>query len=229
MQPDKRTIDFPLLFLIAGLIWVSFFITGIAIVSTHPETMAYLGQFGDMFGILNTAFSGFAMTGAVYAVILQTKQIDEQRKQVEEGKRHDEELMRREKFERLILGLRNISQRSLTWIFKIQESPTQQMATEFSTSMLDASNEPSLLAKLYFPGLDPILEQNVLGSLGKLTEAVRIYGNSDSNADRKTLFSEVTQIAKAMNEENSACIENAVKEMDGYIKTQNYNLSLLLK
>ena len=39
------------------------------------------GQFGDMFGAANSLFSGLAMVGVVYAVFLQTKEIEAQRQE----------------------------------------------------------------------------------------------------------------------------------------------------
>lgn len=70
--------------------------------------MEHLGQFGDMFGFLNALFSGIAMCGAVYAVILQTKQIQDQERQILDQKRHDEEMLRRVKLEALILELETL-------------------------------------------------------------------------------------------------------------------------
>ncbi len=38
------------------------------------------GQFGDMFGALNTSFSGFAMAGMIYVSLLQQKALQDQNK-----------------------------------------------------------------------------------------------------------------------------------------------------
>src|SRR5688572_17432336 len=39
------------------------------------------GQFGDMFGAINSLFSALAFAGVIYTLILQTKEIQEQRKE----------------------------------------------------------------------------------------------------------------------------------------------------
>jgi hypothetical protein len=41
------------------------------------------GQFGDMFGTLNAAFSGLAFTAIVYAIFLQRQDLEYQRKELE--------------------------------------------------------------------------------------------------------------------------------------------------
>jgi uncharacterized membrane protein YedE/YeeE len=41
------------------------------------------GQFGDMFGGLNTFFSGLAFLGVIYAIILQREELSLQRKELE--------------------------------------------------------------------------------------------------------------------------------------------------
>lgn len=41
------------------------------------EPQQFLGTFGDMYGVLNCLFSGFAMLGALYAIFLQRKELEE--------------------------------------------------------------------------------------------------------------------------------------------------------
>ncbi len=48
-------------------IWIS---SGIFLVILIPKSEAR-GQFGDMFGAINSLFSGFALCGVVYSIILQ--------------------------------------------------------------------------------------------------------------------------------------------------------------
>jgi len=47
-----------------------------------PE-WAESGQFGDMFGGLNTLFSGLAFFGVIYAILLQREELSIQRKELE--------------------------------------------------------------------------------------------------------------------------------------------------
>jgi len=41
------------------------------------------GQFGDMFGAVNSLFSGLAFAGIIYTIILQQREISEQREEIE--------------------------------------------------------------------------------------------------------------------------------------------------
>lgn len=47
----------------------------------YPD-MASRGQFGDMFGAINALFSGLALLGTIYAVILQQRELELQREEL---------------------------------------------------------------------------------------------------------------------------------------------------
>ncbi|UHD17959.1 DUF4760 domain-containing protein [Thiocapsa bogorovii] len=47
------------------------------------DTLADRGAFGDMFGVVNTLFSGFAFAGVIYAIFLQANQLELQKLELE--------------------------------------------------------------------------------------------------------------------------------------------------
>jgi hypothetical protein len=54
------------------------------------STLGQLGTYGDMFGALNCLFSGTALIGVVYAVILQRRELHHQQEEIERSKRDRE-------------------------------------------------------------------------------------------------------------------------------------------
>jgi hypothetical protein len=54
---------------------------GLAMVVLIPESDKR-GQFGDMFGVVNALFSGFAFAGVIYAVLLQREDLKLQREEL---------------------------------------------------------------------------------------------------------------------------------------------------
>lgn len=77
------------LFIVVGFL-LAFGLYFGAVRIAYPD-MATRGQFGDLFGGLNTLFSGLAFAGVVYAILLQRKDLELQR---EELKLTREELKR---------------------------------------------------------------------------------------------------------------------------------------
>lgn len=63
--------------LIIGLWFLSF-----VLISTFYSTPTERGTFGDMFGAINALFSGLAFLGLIIALILQKKELEEQRKEI---------------------------------------------------------------------------------------------------------------------------------------------------
>jgi len=50
------------------------------------STLGQIGAYGDMFGALNCLFSGSALIGVVYAVILQRRELHHQQEQIEQSR-----------------------------------------------------------------------------------------------------------------------------------------------
>lgn len=54
------------------------------ITSFKMEATPELGQFGDMFGAINTLFSGLAFAGIIYTILLQRNELSLQRKELQD-------------------------------------------------------------------------------------------------------------------------------------------------
>jgi hypothetical protein len=52
-------------------------------ISTQFSGWSERGTFGDMFGAVNTLFSGLAFAGVIYAIFLQSQELELQRKELE--------------------------------------------------------------------------------------------------------------------------------------------------
>jgi len=66
--------------IIAGVAWlITLIVTLVVFFRTCDATAARWGQFGDAFGTVNALFSGLALLGVVYAILLQREDIEIQR------------------------------------------------------------------------------------------------------------------------------------------------------
>ncbi|MBX3384508.1 MAG: hypothetical protein KF864_13480 [Phycisphaeraceae bacterium] len=66
--------------IIVGGAWLTMLgITLVVFVNACESTVARWGQFGDAFGTVNALFSGLALLGVVYAILLQREDIEIQR------------------------------------------------------------------------------------------------------------------------------------------------------
>jgi len=66
-----------------SIIFIIVFIGYFLFVFLVYPNMEKRGQFGDMFGALNTLFSGAAFLGVIYAILLQKEELGLQRKELE--------------------------------------------------------------------------------------------------------------------------------------------------
>lgn len=73
--PNVRTTGFIVLLLTVILIWSVSWVLGILLISSWEDR----GNFGDMFGAVNALFSGAALAGVVYAILLQRRDLELQR------------------------------------------------------------------------------------------------------------------------------------------------------
>ncbi|MFA0814105.1 hypothetical protein [Microbulbifer epialgicus] len=80
LQAGRRSISKdrsnPLYQLLAGVLLVQIVLGLIIYRIFAPDNH---GTFGDMFGVVNTLFSGLALAGIIYTLILQTKELEHQR------------------------------------------------------------------------------------------------------------------------------------------------------
>ncbi|MBL9140460.1 MAG: hypothetical protein JNK53_01220 [Phycisphaerae bacterium] len=69
--------------IIVGAAWVTVLIaTLVVFFGACDATAARWGQFGDAFGTVNALFSGLALLGVVYAILLQREDLELQRKEL---------------------------------------------------------------------------------------------------------------------------------------------------
>lgn len=69
------------LFVLFGVVVFLQLIVGL-LITTQFDTWADRGTFGDMFGAVNTLFSGLAFAGVIYAIFLQGKELELQREEL---------------------------------------------------------------------------------------------------------------------------------------------------
>lgn len=80
-EPEDKLNDlYKLIGLVVGLWIISWLVTDF-IISCSPETR---GQFGDKFGFVNSLFSGLALAGIIYSIILQKRELALQRLELKE-------------------------------------------------------------------------------------------------------------------------------------------------
>ena len=65
------------------VLWV---VSAIIILYIFPDSQDH-GTFGDLFGAINALFSGLAFLGVIIAIILQKKELEEQRKEIRESRK----------------------------------------------------------------------------------------------------------------------------------------------
>lgn len=77
-RKDPHQESFKTFFLLLLGILIIWIISGGAILITFKDWHTQ-GQFGDMFGAINSLFSGFAFAGIIYTILLQKKELFQQR------------------------------------------------------------------------------------------------------------------------------------------------------
>lgn len=142
--------------LLAALAWGFFVVVGTGVLGCSPQSLQFTGQLGDSFGILNSAFSAVGMSAAMYALILQIWQNYD-------SKEHDKEMLRREKFEKLLNGIDKFRVVLLTSSMKFFRGDLSKIETyDLGVDIMSAHSEALILARLYFPSfVDRVIPQKV--------------------------------------------------------------------
>lgn len=87
MAKDKKTkLNWPLVLILLILIFTTFYLAFVLIPKTYGEPKGP-GEFGDMFGGINALFSGLALVGIVFAILLQSRELELQRMELEETRK----------------------------------------------------------------------------------------------------------------------------------------------
>jgi hypothetical protein len=101
-----------------GFIWTAAIVTlaiiglwGITYVSLKDLAPTERGTFGDMFGSINSLFSGLALAGIILTILLQRKELKLQRKELTETRQEfkiQNETLRLQRFENTFFNLLNL-------------------------------------------------------------------------------------------------------------------------
>ena len=78
-EPSDRIIRFGLVMAIPIVLWL---LTGLITIVSYLGVPDSPGSFGDMFGSVNTLFSGMALAGIVYTIFNQKKEFQLQREEL---------------------------------------------------------------------------------------------------------------------------------------------------
>lgn len=78
---DNNSHDLTLGIIIVAIVFVIWFISAIIVYYIRPDWLTR-GQFGDMFGGINSLFSGLAFAGLIYTIMLQRNELALQRKEL---------------------------------------------------------------------------------------------------------------------------------------------------
>ena len=81
---EKRSASLKWLFVLIAVVLIVQFGTWWLITYFEMAATPELGQFGDMFGAVNTLFSGLAFAGIIYTILLQRNELSLQRKELKD-------------------------------------------------------------------------------------------------------------------------------------------------
>lgn len=163
-----------------------------------------LGLFGDMFGCINALFSAFAMCGAVYALIVQTWQISDQKK-------HDHDMLRREKLEKLVHKFSEMRQRmdllllDLDSVNHVSIQPQESRRIKVALREIQLVDmEAALLAALYFQSSPQVMLKRDESFFPSVYVPLEKYLNEQ---DREKACDHFSEYAKLSGQYFAACGE----------------------
>lgn len=136
-----------LVILFCIIIWSATFGYAVYAIWFKDETeMAKLGQFGDLFGALNTLFSGLALISAIYAITHQNRQHKEQEE-------HELEMMVRSKLENLLHELMRLKLAYLEECAAVLYQGVAWNMDKGTSNIGKPAHACGVLIILYFPSL----------------------------------------------------------------------------
>jgi len=138
-----------------------------------PSTEEH-GTFGDMFGALNTLFSGWAFLGLIFTLLLQRQQLDDQRQEIRDARiaqqQSAESLRRQAQMGELVAQLD-----ALNHIVEVYDRKIERLAREAPLS----SDERLILNQL--KGLQNSYE----GKLQELIDRILAFERADDGDEHK--------------------------------------------
>lgn len=180
-------------------------------------TLAKLGLFGDMFGCINAVFSGLAMSGAIYALMLQSWQIGDQKK-------HDHDMLRRNKLEEIAGMLSEVLHRIEVLLIGIKEfvapegiDPSRRVKFELEIQEIERADfHAHLLHSLYFPSCIGLTPAN--DSLGvNFRTPTKAFLAAGSSATALITLNEFARLSKVYYKECNDCLKFIIKNNDDIV------------
>ena len=183
---DESLKNFIYLMVVVVVIWVIYLVA----MGYFVETWQTRGLFGDMFGSLNTLFSGAALAGIIYAILLQRKEI----KNIQE--QNELQLM---PFVLLTIDqqggiyLRNAGNGTAVNI-KIKKADTGEPFIPYAANIASANLRPSILLKdgnFHFCDMNQIMRREYLiefENINRKRYFVRQEYEADENMPSMTTF-----------------------------------------
>lgn len=86
LEQDKKEVNEEKLYLLVFLFIIVFIVWLLSwyLMDSYIDTKSNMGVFGDQFGSVNALFSGFALAGIIYTIVLQKKELSLQREELED-------------------------------------------------------------------------------------------------------------------------------------------------
>ena len=197
--------------LCALLIWALGAIIGIGLLAISPDSLAYFGQVGDMFGVLNCLFSAIAMSGALVAIYFQAKQLREQREQFFEQHKHDEEVIRTEKLESFLTSLNNYRAALVDLSRDLRKcNGTEDKAFDVLSKLTASYNSTKVFSHLYFSDHIEALNLDQTKPVNEICAAVQAFFRELDVQKKVQLKLDAFKMIAAANEVLNATMRDCV-------------------
>ncbi|MDZ4404890.1 hypothetical protein [Prosthecobacter sp.] len=209
IKPDSIPRPLILVLLFVGAAWIGVSLVCLVIGTASSPTLQFLGQAGDTFGVVNSLFSGIAMCGAIYTVYLQTRQMDNQGKELHHDRLTEERQLRRTKYEEMLHAIQtDINELSRIIGSDIYHPITQEVGGRVSVGLLNLFQKPRLLCRIYFRALLPEFEGKLTGPICRAGTTYLTYWKKGSEFEE--LFKTFTEIVESAEE----FLREAIRQID---------------
>ena len=124
-KKDRKPWGFIALLLLMMILWA---ISGWWINNYYGGNTDLRGTFGDMFGAVNALFSGAALAGIIYSIILQRKELKETREELRRAAKAHEESVKLSAYTAML----NVYSEQANYIHEvINKRPTAELAETY--------------------------------------------------------------------------------------------------
>jgi hypothetical protein len=112
-----------------------------AAVERVQAVLGLLGTYGDMFGALNCLFSGTAMIGVVYAVILQRRELHHQQEEIVKGRTDREAAAAWQRRTALLQATSFLAQSQASRLASLQVMENSDLSPEATVALIEQGVE----------------------------------------------------------------------------------------